>query len=268
MRRLAGRTIVVTGSTGIAAAAARRFAAEGGRVFVTSRNAEHCEALARELAAAGADAGYLPAELSDEAQVEAAVAAAGDLFGRIDGLFAVAGGSGRGFGDGPAHELTRDAWDRTLALNATTQVLVAGAVLRRMLAQDPGADGSRGAILLTSSVLASHPVPKLFATHAYAAAKGAILALATTMAAFYAPHAIRVNVVAPALVATPMSARAADDPVTAAFARRKQPLAGGFLDADEVAAAAVYLLSTESRHVTGQVLAVDGGWTVTDASPA
>ncbi len=88
------------------------------------------------------------------------------------------------------------------------------------------------------------------------------------MAAFYAPHAIRVNVVAPALVATPMSARAADDPVTAAFARRKQPLAGGFLDADEVAAAAVYLLSTESRHVTGQVLAVDGGWTVTDASPA
>ena len=251
----------------MAAAAARCFAAEGAGVFVASRTPAHCAALGAELQAAGAEAAFLPADLSDEADVEAAVAAAVARFGRLDGLFAVAGGSGRRFGDGPVHELTRDAWDRTLALNLTTQVLVAGAVLRRMLGQEPDADGSRGALLLMGSVLASHPVPELFATHAYAAAKGAIAALGTTMAAYYATRAIRVNVVAPALVTTPMSARAADDRATAGFALRRQPLARGFLPADDVAAAAVYLLSGESRHVTGQILAVDGGWSVTGALP-
>ena len=73
---------------------------------------------------------------------------------------------------------------------------------------------------------------------------------------------------APGLTATPMSARAAADPATVAFAARKQPLIGGFVDADDIAAAAVFLLADESRAVTGQVLAVDGGWSVTSASPA
>lgn len=267
MDRLAGRTIIVTGSTGIAAAGARRFAAEGARVFVTSRTRGNCSALARELVAAGAEAASFPADLADEAQVEAAIAAAVGRYGRIDGLFAVAGGSGRRFGDGPAHTLTRSAWDHTMELNATTQALVAGAVLRRMLGQAPDDAGGRGALVLVGSVLAAHPVPDLFATHAYAAAKGALVALGTTMAAHYAPSGIRVNVVAPALVATPMAARAAEDPATVAFAARKQPLVGGFLAPEDIAAAAAYLLAPEARAVTGQVLEVDGGWAVTSVEP-
>ena len=117
------------------------------------------------------------------------------------------------------------------------------------------------------SVTTTDPAPELFATHAYAAAKGALTALMTTMAATYAPEGIRVNIVAPSLTQTPMAQRAADDPAILAYARRKQPLAGEMLDPDEVAQAAIYFLSDESRAVTGQMLKVDGGWSVMSVSP-
>lgn len=268
MDRLAGRTILVTGSTGIAAAAASLFAAEGARVFVTSRTEAHCAELVDRLRATGVEAAYAAADLSHEAQTNAAVAACRAAFGRIDGLLAVAGGSGRRFGDGPVHTLTGDAWDATLALNARSQALVLAAVLRVMLDQPPDASGCRGATVLVSSVLATHPVPDLFATHAYAASKGAVDALMRTSAAFYAPHGIRVNGLAPALTDTPMAARAAADLATVAFARRKQPLAGGLIDPLDVARAALFLLSDDARQVTGQLLAVDGGWSVTAVEPA
>jgi NAD(P)-dependent dehydrogenase (short-subunit alcohol dehydrogenase family) len=266
--RLAGRACLVTGSTGIAAAAATRLAAEGARIFVISRTAAHADDLAARIRTAGGTADATAADLTDETGVEAAVAACVEACGRIDGLLSVAGGSGRRFGDGPIHEVTAEGWDRTIELNLRSQALVSRAVVRQMLAQDPRDEGARGAIVLVSSVLAAHPVPELFATHAYAAAKGAIVSLGLTMAATYAGSGIRVNVLSPGLTDTPMAARAAADPATVAFAARKQPLMGGFVDADDVASAAVYLLGDESRAVTGQVLAVDGGWSVTSASPA
>jgi NAD(P)-dependent dehydrogenase (short-subunit alcohol dehydrogenase family) len=117
------------------------------------------------------------------------------------------------------------------------------------------------------SVTATDPAPEFFATHAYAAAKGAITALMTAMAAAYLADRIRVNVVAPGLTATPMAARAAGDAAIRAYSARRQPLAGELMDADEVAHAAVFLLSDESRAITGQLLKVDGGWSVTSAAP-
>jgi NAD(P)-dependent dehydrogenase (short-subunit alcohol dehydrogenase family) len=133
--------------------------------------------------------------------------------------------------------------------------------------QEPNASGTRGSILLMGSVTASDPAPEFFATHAYAAAKGALTALMTTMAAAYLPDRIRVNVVAPGLTATPMAGRAAADPAIRAYAARKQPLAGEMMDPDEVAHAAVYFLSDESKAVTGQLLKVDGGWSIASVSP-
>ena len=267
MNRLAGRVCLVTGSTGIAAASAERFAAEGASVFVTSRNEEHCQELADRIVAGGGHAAFRAADLADERQAGHAVDACVAAFGRIDGLFSVAGGSGRRFGDGPIHEVTGEAWDATLALNLRTQALVCGAVVRQMQAQAPNESGTRGSILLMGSVTATDPVPAFFATHAYAAAKGAISALMTTMAATYAADRIRVNAVAPGLTDTPMAARAAGNADIRAFAARKQPLAGELMDPIDVAHAAVYFLSDESRAVTGQLLKVDGGWSVISVSP-
>ncbi|HET7028320.1 MAG TPA: SDR family oxidoreductase [Candidatus Limnocylindrales bacterium] len=266
--RLRGRACLVTGSMGIGEAVAIALVDEGASVFVVSRTADHARSLAIRLAArvqAGARTGWAAADLRDDGAADEAVNAMIAAFGRIDGLFSVAGGSGRAFGDGPVDALTGDAFDRTIALNLRSQVLVASAVARRMLAQPPAGDGRRGSIVLVSSVLATHPVADLFATHAYAAAKGGVLALATAMAAEYAPAGIRVNVVAPGLTATAMAARAAADPASADFAARKQPLAGGLLDPADVAPTALFLLSDEARAITGQVIAVDGGWSVTSA---
>lgn len=262
--RLADRVVLITGSTGIAAAAAEHAVTEGARVFIVSRTADHARALAERI-----DGGWAAADLTDEVAVDRAVATALERFGRLDGLFAVAGGSGRRFGDGPVHTLTGDAWAATADLNLRTQVLTCARVVRAMREQPTNDGGTRGSIVLLGSVTTTAPVPELFATHAYATAKGALTALMTTMAATYIGDRIRVNLVAPSLTATPMAARAAGDPHILAYAARKQPLAGPMLDPADVANAAIYFLSDESRAVTGQSLAVDGGWSIvsTTAEP-
>jgi len=257
---------MVTGSTGIAAATAERAASEGASVFVVSRTEAHAQALADRLGGSA----WAIADLADEAAVDAAVNTAVQRFGRIDALFSAAGGSGRRFGDGPIDSLTADAWEATATLNLRTQVLVCSRVVRAMRAQEPDASGIRGSILILGSVTTTAPVPELFGTHAYAAAKGALTALMTSMAATYIGERIRVNLLVPSLTDTPMASRAASDAHILEYAARKQPLAGPMLDPDEVAKAAIYFLSDESRAVTGQTLAVDGGWSIvsTSAGPA
>jgi NAD(P)-dependent dehydrogenase (short-subunit alcohol dehydrogenase family) len=117
-----------------------------------------------------------------------------------------------------------------------------------------------GSIINTGSVLGlvGH---ELFDTHAYAASKGAVLSLSRAMAARYAPDRIRVNVLCPGLIRTQMSARAQSDPATLHALQELQPLTGTLGEPEDVAEAAVYLASDESRFVTGVALPVDGGWT-------
>jgi NAD(P)-dependent dehydrogenase (short-subunit alcohol dehydrogenase family) len=250
--------VVITGATGIAAATARRLAADGRRVFVISATAGNAQRLCDELGTTGAGAAV--ADLRREDEAEAAFARAREALGAIDGLVAVAGGSGRRAGDGPLHEIPLAGWDATLALNLTTTYLAAREAIRAFLA-----DRIPGSVVLTTSVLGFSPSPRYFTTHAYAASKAAILGLVTTLAAGYAPDGIRVNGVAPGLVLTPMAQRAATDPEILDFAARKQPLAGGMLDPDDVAAACTFAL--DAPQLTGQVIALDGGWTVSEGDP-
>ncbi|HXX91993.1 MAG TPA: SDR family oxidoreductase [Planctomycetota bacterium] len=250
---LAGRTVLITGSTGIAARTAELAAGSGARVFVTSRTPEHGEELARRIGCT-----FIPADLTAPDAAERVVRQVGAL----DALFNVAGISGRKFGDGPLHECTDDGWDVTLDTNVKSMFLMCRSALRQMMTQAPAPGGLRGTILNMASVLGFAPQSRHFATHAYAASKGAILAMSRSMAAYYAPHKIRVNVIAPALVRTPMSQRAQSDPAVLELMKTKQPLAEDLIDALDVARAAMFLLSDDSRMITGDTLTVDAGWCV------
>lgn len=259
--RLEGKVIVVTGASGIAAAGARRFASEGADVFIISRTAAACQKLAESIAELSGSVDWAVGDLTDEQAAVDAFASCIKRFSRIDGLFAVAGGSGRGYGDGPIDEVPLEGWEATLELNGHPAFLASRETVRAMLRDDQG-----GSIVLITSVLARSPAPDLFATHAYAAIKGAEISLVASMASYYADRGIRINAIAPGLVDTPMAQRAADDPKILAYAARKQPLVGGFLDAADIAAAGVFLLSDEARAITGETIAVDGGWSVTEVS--
>jgi NAD(P)-dependent dehydrogenase (short-subunit alcohol dehydrogenase family) len=253
-----GRSLIVTGATGIGAAVARFASARGARILLATGEEQPGWELAAETGAE-CRVGDLnrPAAASILSQCLA-------RYGRVDALFNVAGLSGKRFGDGPVHECSDEGWELTLAYNLRVTVAMCRAAVGRMLQQVPGEGGARGAILNVGSVLAGSPEPRHFAMHAYAAAKGAVESMTRSMAAWCAPHGIRVNAIAPGLVRTPASERASN-PELAEFLRRKQPLAGGMLDAGDVARAALFLLSGESSAITGQVLTVDGGWSVTGA---
>lgn len=255
--------LLLTGTTGIGAATARLAAREGAKVFVISRTPENVAALVDELRAGGAQAEGESADLVQADQVDAAVAACIARFGRIDSLYNVAGISGRRFGDGPLHACTEEGWDITLDTNVKSMFLMCRAALNAMLAQPLDAHGLRGTILNMASVLGFAPQRDYFATHAYAASKGAILSLSRAMAAYYAPQKIRVNAIAPALVRTPMSQRAQENPQIQALMKTKQPLVEDLIAAEEVAKASWFLLNpATSAAITGDTLTVDAGWCV------
>jgi NAD(P)-dependent dehydrogenase (short-subunit alcohol dehydrogenase family) len=255
---LNGKTLVVIGgTTGLGLSAARAFVQNGARVIVVGRNPENAKAAQKSL---GKSSLALAADATAPDTATKAIDLAVTKFRVFHGLYHVAGGSGRSVGDGPLHELTDDGWHATLDLNLTSLVYSNRAAVRQFLAQRSG-----GTILNMSSVLAWSPSPKYFATHAYAAAKSAVIGFTQAIAAYYAPQNIRCNVIVPALVETPMARRAAGDREILSFIKTKQPLDGGRIGQPaDLDAAAVYFMSDASSFTTGQVLAVDGGWCVSE----
>lgn len=255
--RLNGCRIIVTGAGGISAATAAKLVGRKACVHVMSDLAGTLDALREQVPGLTTS----QADLSNDEAVDAAFDAAANAMGGIDGLVAVAGGSARRFGDGPVDALTVAALEASVRLNLATTTSVLRAFTARRLQEGPG----WAPAVLTGSVLGRYPAPPYFVTHAYAAIKAGIEGLARSTAAHYASVGITVNVVAPGLVRTPMSTRAQENPSIVAYAQKRQPLAGGdgFIDADDVADACLYFLSAPTT--TGQVLYVDGGWSVGSA---
>jgi NAD(P)-dependent dehydrogenase (short-subunit alcohol dehydrogenase family) len=244
------RRIVITGSRGIAAEVIHACSKRGYSTFIVGGEEEDSRNLAESITRC---AGFSAIDLRSESAVESVFALANKELGGITDVIAVAGGSGRSFGDGPLDSLSRSAWDKTLELNLTTAFLTLREGLKVL-------SESGGSITLTSSVLGSHPSPLRFGTQAYAVSKAAINGLVHLAAASYVDKNIRINAIAPALVATPMSRRASENSEIVNYIIKKQPLTEKALEPSDLVSSYLYLL--ENSAVTGQILTVDGGWSV------
>jgi NAD(P)-dependent dehydrogenase (short-subunit alcohol dehydrogenase family) len=250
--QLAGkRCLIVGGTSGIGHAAAVRFLQEGARLVVAGLGPPPAD-LPDLVRCVGCDA-------TDPAQVTQLFDETVACLGGLDVLYHVAGGSGRRHGDGPLDECTDAGWRATLDLNLTSVFLTNRAAVRYFLDRR-----QPGVLLNMASVLALAPSPQFFDTCAYAAAKGGVVALSRLAAARYAPDGIRVNVLAPGLVDSPMAQRAVGDPAIRRFLQAKQPLARGPGAPDDCAGAAVFLCCDAARLITGAVLPIDGGWCVSE----
>lgn len=249
--------VIIGGTTGLGLSAAKAFIANGAKVVIVGRS-EESVVLAKNILGKSSEA-----IAADATKMDTAINAIDHCirqFGTFDGLYHVAGGSGRKFGDGPLHELTLDGWNKTMELNLTSLMLSNQAAVKQFLKQ-----GNGGVILNMGSVLGFSPSPRHFPTHSYAAAKAAIIGFSRSIAAYYAKDNIRINVIAPAVVETPMAQRAANDETIINFLKTKQPLDGGGIgQPSDLDGLAVYFLSDQSKYTTGQMIAVDGGWSVSE----
>ena len=247
------RIVIIGGTTGIGLSAALAFVKEGANVVVVGRDEENSEKAKQLLGEYGTS---LVGDAVLEETASQAISLCEERFGGFDGLYHVAGGSGRKFGDGPLHELTLEGWNKTLELNLTSLMLSNRAAIHTFKKNN-----TVGTILNMASVLGYSPSPRHFLTHAYAASKSAIIGLTQSIASYYAGENIRINAIAPALVETPMAQRAVHDEAIQAFIKTKQPLDGGRIGSPaDLDGAAIYFMSDYSRFTTGQILSVDGGW--------
>jgi len=249
--------LIIGGTTGMGLSGALALKNAGHNVAVLGRNPEN---LKKALDLLGEQGVGIAGDASDSSAAETLVQLVVEKWGKIDGLYHVAGASGRSKGDGAIHEATDEGIDFTIDINLKSLMYSNRAVIQQFRKQ-----GAGGAILNMASVLGMSPSSKYFSAHTYAATKAAAIGFTRSIAATYAAENIRANVIAPALTDTPMAGRAMSDHEISSFVSSKQPLDGGRPGlAEDLDAAVVYFLTEGSKFVTGQVLAVDGGWCITD----
>jgi len=252
--RLAGRVALVSGGgTGIGAATARRFAAEGAKVVVTGRRPEPIAAVADEVGGRA-----VAGDTSDPEHAADAVAVAVEAFGGLDIVVASAGIDLGGDAGGSAGDVDDDHWQRTLDVNLTGPLVLVRAALPAMI------ERGSGAIVLVSSV---NGLASARNSAAYDTSKAGLIGLSRSLAVDYGPQGIRANAVCPGWVVTPMGDEDMADLAAAAGITRDEAYARATADvplrrpatADEIAACCLFLASDDASIVTGTTLVADGG---------
>jgi NAD(P)-dependent dehydrogenase (short-subunit alcohol dehydrogenase family) len=252
LNALDGKVTIVTGAaSGIGRAAARLFGEAGARLVPVDRDEAGLRELAGGLGHAGDDVLTHVADVSDATAVQRAVAAAVARFGRLDCAFNNAGVEPV---QATVAELPDEEWRRVIDINLTGVFLCMKHEIGAMLA------GEGGAIVNTSSGLGLVATPE---RAAYVAAKHGVLGLTKTAALEYATSAVRVNAICPGVIDTPMARRdIGGDPAVAEAFAKLHPI-GRMGRAEEIAAAAAFLLSDAASFITGTALVVDGGYLAT-----
>ena len=247
--KLEGKAALVTGAgSGIGRAIALLFAAEGAKVMVAEVNEESGRGVARQIEDSGGVSRFLRTDVSEEAEVKAALEATIEAFGRLDILV-----NNAGIG-GPQHP-----WERVIAVNLAGVYHGCQHGLEAMLKQDGG-----GVIINMASIagLVGATLPGLPAGfgHPYTAAKHGVIGLTRQFALDGAPHGVRVNCICPGFIDTPLVGIIKEAEPLLKWAIEDTPL-GRLGQPEEIAKAALFLASDDSSFMTGAPLIVDGGWT-------
>ncbi len=247
---LEGQVAVVTGaSQGIGAACAERLAQDGAAVALWDMDDARGEALAAQLVARGQRAIYRHCNVADKREVDAALAATLQAFGRVDALVSNAGI----FKAADFLDITEADWDAVIDVNLKGAFLVGQAVARAMCS-NPG--GSGGAIVNMSSVNGVLAIPSIAS---YNASKGGVNQLTRVMALALADHGIRVNAVAPGTIATELAKNAvlgSDEAKARIMSRTPMKRLG---EPHEIADVCAFLVSSAASYMTGEIVYVDGG---------
>jgi NAD(P)-dependent dehydrogenase (short-subunit alcohol dehydrogenase family) len=249
--RLAGKVAIVTGGGGgIGGATARALAREGAAVLVVDINDEAAATVAGAIESAGGIAAAFPADLSSEDQVMAAVAAATERFERLDVLHNNAALTDSDFlrADTAVTELAVDVWERTMAVNLRSQMLMCKHAVPAMVRAGGGSiiNMSSGASLKGDRTRT-----------AYGVSKAGVNALTMYVATSHGKQGIRVNTILPGLVITDAVRAHLSDAVLSSLSKATLTPAVG--EPEDIADVVVFLASDESRYITGQMIAVDGG---------
>jgi len=249
--RLKDKVILITGSgSGIGRATALLFGMEGAHVIVNDMARDKGEETAGRIREAGGSAVFIQADVTNPDSVKAMVDEIISQFGRIDVLFNNAGISGVGM----LHEVEPEAWDRVMNVNIRGVYIASKYVIPHMMEQ------RSGSIINMSSCIAEIGLAR---RASYAATKGAVLALTKSMQVDYAPYNIRVNALLPGTILTPFVEdylrKSYDDPEKAFESLKTRQLSGDLGRPEDVAKAALFLASDESKFMMGSPLYIDGG---------
>lgn len=249
--RLSGKLAVITGAgSGIGRSTARLFAEAGAHVVIVDLNEENGRSAAEEIRQSGGQASFYQANVADAASVEEMASRIIQAHKHVDVLFNNAGISHVG----ALHEVEPDDWDRIMSVNVRGVYLPSKYLLPSMI------ERKSGNIINMSSCVAELGLAR---RAAYGASKGAVLALTKAMQVDYAPYGIRVNALLPGTIMTPFVENylktSYDDPEQAIEKIKTRQLSGELGRPEDVAQAALFLASDESKFMMGSPLYIDGG---------